>query len=486
VIVAPDRASYDQFGWAIAITADGTRAIIGVPNDDTPASDAGTARVFVRSGSTWIQEGVLARAAPTADSHHGYSVAIADDGSRALVGAWSASTPLGRTGSATVYVRTGSTWTEETDDDVEGAVRVLVRGPTAWTQEAVLRPAIATGMRDYFGDCVALSADGTRAIAATEVAPSSARPIRTASKEALSERPTFTRGRGVRGLRRRGSAHPRLRQTTRSDVPWPSMDQAYSPWSARPATTRPAGPPTPASRGSGPAAAAFGPRAPRFDRWSKSPTAPSATESRSAAMVRARSSARCSPRLDRAKRGAPWCSVSSPHAHRARPVGATGFARAASVWTASAATQAVVATTPPTARAAVPRSARAPTARASFAPPATRVGCRAAPATPPSSALGAARAARPIRSLHPAPYARTAPARASWTPRAPGRAPRARATRSFHRAWCVVEPPVSAMWPKRATASHRPVRSTLCAWRTRSAVLVTPSRSVISTTCAPE
>ena len=199
VLVAPDRAADDQFGWSVAITADGTRAVVGVPYDDTPVSNAGTARVFVRSGSGWSQEGVLALAAPATDSFHGYSVAIADDGSRALVGAWSGTSALGRTGSATMYVRSGSTWTVESQlhsddlapfdefgnavalssdgllalvaapqDDGEGTIRVYERGSTVWSQQGVLRPAAGTGQ--YFGDSVAVSGDGTRAIVGSSFA----------------------------------------------------------------------------------------------------------------------------------------------------------------------------------------------------------------------------------------------------------------------------------------------------------------------------
>src|SRR5262245_54251247 len=57
-LTAGDAAETDVFGASVAI--DGDTAVIGAPNDDTAAGiDAGSAYVFVRSGTSWSQQAQL-------------------------------------------------------------------------------------------------------------------------------------------------------------------------------------------------------------------------------------------------------------------------------------------------------------------------------------------------------------------------------------------------------------------------------------------
>ena len=148
---APDAAGGDQFGVSVALSADGNLALVGAYADDVggfPAvqTDAGSAYLFFRSGSTWSPLQKLEAPDPAAGDAFGRAVALSDTGDIALVGAPAddlGSFPTVQTdvGSAHVFARSGSTW--------------LYREP-------LLAPAGADG--DGFGGSVALSAAGDTAL----------------------------------------------------------------------------------------------------------------------------------------------------------------------------------------------------------------------------------------------------------------------------------------------------------------------------------
>jgi MYXO-CTERM domain-containing protein len=72
--------------------------------DTTRGMDAGSAYVFVRSGSSWSQEAKLEASDGAFDDRFGYSVSLSGDGSRALIGAFADDTTRGsNAGSAYVF-----------------------------------------------------------------------------------------------------------------------------------------------------------------------------------------------------------------------------------------------------------------------------------------------------------------------------------------------------------------------------------------------
>ncbi|MBL8208570.1 MAG: FG-GAP repeat protein, partial [Blastocatellia bacterium] len=110
-LTASDAASYDSFGSSVAISGD--TIVIGAYGDDNGFnSDQGSAYVFTRSGTTWSQQAKLTVSTGVANDWFGYSVAISGD--TALIGA-----PLddfGSTvnqGSAYVFTRSGVTWSQQ-------------------------------------------------------------------------------------------------------------------------------------------------------------------------------------------------------------------------------------------------------------------------------------------------------------------------------------------------------------------------------------
>jgi hypothetical protein len=201
VLAPSDGASGDEFGRAVAISADGNTALIGAAGDDFGSVvDAGTARVFVRSAGTWTPQATLQAPDAASLDELGESVALTLDGNLAFVGAPGDNS--GR-GSVRVFSRTGTTWTSiatltaadaatndffgsavacSSDgstvavgvpfDDVVtpvavsngGSVRIWTRtGPTTWAEQATLVDSGAAA-NDFGGNAVALSGDGNAVV----------------------------------------------------------------------------------------------------------------------------------------------------------------------------------------------------------------------------------------------------------------------------------------------------------------------------------
>lgn len=101
-------AAFLSFGAAIALSNDGNTALVGGHSD---GNGPGSAWVFTRSGSTWTQQGSkLTANDETGSSHFGRSVALSDDGSTALIGGPNDDSNVG---AAWVFARSGSTWSQQ-------------------------------------------------------------------------------------------------------------------------------------------------------------------------------------------------------------------------------------------------------------------------------------------------------------------------------------------------------------------------------------
>ncbi len=96
---------FDNFGHAVALSADGSTALIGDPTEN---EEAGTADVFTGSGSTWTQQAELTGSDVQKGWEFGTSVALSADGHTAIVGA-----PAPDAGSAYVFGDSDSSWTQQ-------------------------------------------------------------------------------------------------------------------------------------------------------------------------------------------------------------------------------------------------------------------------------------------------------------------------------------------------------------------------------------
>jgi len=109
-LYADDRSANDFFGTSVWIAGD--YAIVGVPFDDDKGSNSGSAYIFERSGSTWSQVAKLVADDGAAGDNFGNSVSIS--GNYAIVGAHSDDNSMGaNAGCVYFFQRSEGSWGNE-------------------------------------------------------------------------------------------------------------------------------------------------------------------------------------------------------------------------------------------------------------------------------------------------------------------------------------------------------------------------------------
>src|SRR5207244_1863534 len=97
-----------EFGTSVALSAEGTTALIGAPFDNAAI---GAVWVFTRSSETWSQQGSKLTGGEAKERpEFGQSVAVSANGNTALIGGPSDNVEVG---AAWVFTRSGSTWTQQ-------------------------------------------------------------------------------------------------------------------------------------------------------------------------------------------------------------------------------------------------------------------------------------------------------------------------------------------------------------------------------------
>jgi hypothetical protein len=159
--------SGDLFGYSVGLSADGNTLAIGVYDEagssnvingpeDNNLPGTGAVLVFTRSGTTWSRQAYLKASTQDRADSLGAWVAISDDGNTVAAGA--ADEDSLTTGINAV--QTGHSGRIGTLDDVSaGAAYVFVRTGTTWSQQASFKASNA-GIEDWFGVRLALSGDG--------------------------------------------------------------------------------------------------------------------------------------------------------------------------------------------------------------------------------------------------------------------------------------------------------------------------------------
>jgi PGF-pre-PGF domain-containing protein len=180
VLDATDAAAGDKFGSTAAISEDGNTVLLGAVGY---ASGSGKAYIFKNSGGTWSQAAVLTDAT-SGGSMFGNAVAISGDGTLAVIGTPSDDT----TGHVSVFAESSGSWspavspadTDSNDysfgtsvgisddkstlfigaynDTLAGKEYVFKNSAGTWSQAAVLEPADLSP-NDNFGNSVAVSGD---------------------------------------------------------------------------------------------------------------------------------------------------------------------------------------------------------------------------------------------------------------------------------------------------------------------------------------
>jgi hypothetical protein len=136
-VKASNTGENDRFGQSVALSGDGSTLAVGAYFEDGNSNlvtDSGAVYVFTLSGSTWSQQAYIKEGAQ-AYYNFGWSVALAADGGTLAVGAHHANS---QRGAVTVFTGSGSTWN----------LQATLSASNGWAQ-------------DFFGQSVALSADGS-------------------------------------------------------------------------------------------------------------------------------------------------------------------------------------------------------------------------------------------------------------------------------------------------------------------------------------
>jgi hypothetical protein len=154
-LASSDLATGDQFGISVAIDGAGDTIVVGAVHDDPDTLgsvtryDTGSAHVFTRSGTSWSQQAKLVKSGRENYDRFGGAVSISkNDGNRIVVGAsWEnhTLTTYDNSGGAYVFERTGTTWSQ--------GVRIIDRD--------LYRSPAAT---EYWGAVVKISHDGNHII----------------------------------------------------------------------------------------------------------------------------------------------------------------------------------------------------------------------------------------------------------------------------------------------------------------------------------
>ena len=150
----------DQFGFSLALSADGNALAVGAiaedsaapgiggDQSDNSAMSAGAVYLYTRTESAWTQQAYIKPTNPGGGDLFGYAVSLTADGNMLAVGAYDEDGSLAGTN-------------EFQDDETSGtgAIYVFTRSGNAWAQTAYLKASNAeTG--DSLGATAAISDDG--------------------------------------------------------------------------------------------------------------------------------------------------------------------------------------------------------------------------------------------------------------------------------------------------------------------------------------
>lgn len=129
-LISTDAANADRFGYSVSLSAD--RALVGAYYENQNGTQSGSAYVFDKNGSNWSQTEKLSASDGAATDWFGYSVSLM--GNRALIGAYQDDDNGSNSGSAYIYDFNGNNWTQ-----------------------TIKLTASEGNVNDYFGESVSLS-----------------------------------------------------------------------------------------------------------------------------------------------------------------------------------------------------------------------------------------------------------------------------------------------------------------------------------------
>ncbi len=190
-LVGTEAVGQAYQGRSVSISSDGNTAIVGGPRDN---NYAGAAWVYTRSGNTWSQQGIkLEGTGAVGMAQQGSSVSISADGNTAIVGGFADN----YIGAAWIFIRSGSTWSQQGnkladtgvvsasnqgssvsisadgntailggnyDNNNVGAAWIYTRNGCTWSQKGYKLVGTEAEGQSNQGSSVSISADGNTAI----------------------------------------------------------------------------------------------------------------------------------------------------------------------------------------------------------------------------------------------------------------------------------------------------------------------------------
>lgn len=192
----------DYFGWSLDMNYDGTVMVVGIPYDDPQGTDSGRIHIWERSGTSWTQ--TTSSYSPDSDSYQYYGKCVSINGAGTIIAVGAQQRDQYGSNAGEVYVYTydiasntlaleaqiapsdgsisgddyfgrslmldkagtklivGAPYDDQTTSNT-GSAYYFSRSagsPFTWTQQQRLN-APGPASSDYYGDCVAISPDGT-------------------------------------------------------------------------------------------------------------------------------------------------------------------------------------------------------------------------------------------------------------------------------------------------------------------------------------
>ncbi|MBA7679911.1 hypothetical protein ES703_88217 [subsurface metagenome] len=105
-LTASDGAAYDRFGSSVSVSGD--YAIVGALLDDDNGTSSGSAYIFRRYGTSWSEQAKLTASDGAASDRFGSSVSVSGD--YTIAGAYGDDSS---SGSAYIFERSGTSWSEQ-------------------------------------------------------------------------------------------------------------------------------------------------------------------------------------------------------------------------------------------------------------------------------------------------------------------------------------------------------------------------------------
>jgi hypothetical protein len=159
-LIASDAANYDEFGFSVALSGD--TALVGAHHKEHGGEPwVGSAYVFVRNGTTWSEQAKLTASDAASSDSFGISVALSGD--IALVGAYGDDHAGGvNAGSVYVFVRDGTDWSEQVKLTASDAVAMAQFGQSVALLGDTALVGAPSGGTTSSGSAYVFVRDGTR------------------------------------------------------------------------------------------------------------------------------------------------------------------------------------------------------------------------------------------------------------------------------------------------------------------------------------